>query len=348
MGEALAAVALRVALVVGTYGAGQGSGGQAELLVQGLRARGHHVVVFSRSGSADGVLPRSRGALFDWARHLPQDAFDVVFAFERLVGADIVRAGGGVHAAWLDAAPDGWRRWRLAPKDRRELRLDREAARGAGAVVCNAERVAAEVIAHHGVPRARVMVVRNGVDLARFRPSESVRRRVRAARGVSGRVALFLGHDGPRKGLDVAIDAFQHVRAPGDALWVAGRHVGPLPAGVVSLGVIDPAEVLPAVDAMLLPTRYDPSANATLEALACGVPPVTSGRDGASEVIDDRRLRVASPLDVQGFAEALRYAWAVHDPERWRAVAEGWPASRMVGATERLLEAAAERRRANG
>ena len=83
--------------------------------------------------------------------------------------------------------------------------------------------------------------------------------------------------------------------------------------------------------AMLLPTRYDPTANATLEALAHGVPPCVSAADGMAEILPDRRLVVRDPDDVRGFARALSYAWLDADlPARCRLVAERWPAPRMV------------------
>ncbi len=344
----MAAATLRVGIVVGTFGTGQGSGGQAWLLVEGLRERGHQVQVWSRTGPADHSLPRSRGALLRGRALLGNPDVDVLFAFERLPGADVARLGGGVHAAWLDAAPDPLLRWRLRHRDRRELHLDRRVAREARVVLCNAERVAAEAQGFHGVPRSRVRVIRNGVDLDRFRPDEALRSELRRTLGAKGRVALFLGHGGARKGLDVAVRAFRQVAGPADQLWVAGTGHGPTPPWVRRLGAVDPSRVLPAVDALLSPTRYDPSANGTLEALAAGVPAITSGRDGASELIRERRLKVTDPTDVQGFAQALRYAWHAPDRERWRALAEPWPASRMVAETEALLHQLASGRSFDG
>jgi UDP-glucose:(heptosyl)LPS alpha-1,3-glucosyltransferase len=45
--------------------------------------------------------------------------------------------------------------------------------------------------------------------------------------------------------------------------------------------------VYAAADVFLLPTLYDPFANVTLEALAAGLPVITSAQNGASEIIDD-------------------------------------------------------------
>jgi glycosyltransferase involved in cell wall biosynthesis len=86
-----------------------------------------------------------------------------------------------------------------------------------------------------------------------------------------------------------------------------------------------------------LPTRYDPAANSTMEALASGVPPVTSGRDGNAEVVPDPALVVADPLDVAGFAAALERAWSTPSlRERCRHAAEAWPVSRNGKALESI------------
>lgn len=63
-------------------------------------------------------------------------------------------------------------------------------------------------------------------------------------------------------------------------------------------------EVLAAADALLMPTLYDPFPNAVLEALACGVPAITSTKSGAAEVITmvtdgDHRRRGRLPVWVE-------------------------------------------------
>jgi UDP-glucose:(heptosyl)LPS alpha-1,3-glucosyltransferase len=331
--------ALRIALICGTFGAGQGTGGQSVALATGLLQRGHHVEVWARrvddtAGVVVHQLPRSRRALWAAVQRVPRERFDVVHALERVPGADVYRAGGGVHLAWLQAAPPAlWDR-RLTMRHRREAALCAAAARTARRVVANSLRSAGQLAAWHGVEHQRLRVVRNGVALDRFAPDPGSRARVRAAWGVSdgARVALFLGHDGPRKGLEVAAAAFRQVARGEDVLLAAGPRQGP--PGVRCLGPVPASDVLAGADAMVLPSRYDASSNAVLEALAAGVPPVCSAADGASEVVPDRRLVVADPLDVHSVAEALGYAWRSADGGRMRAAAEAWPVSRMVRDTE--------------
>jgi UDP-glucose:(heptosyl)LPS alpha-1,3-glucosyltransferase len=67
----------------------------------------------------------------------------------------------------------------------------------------------------------------------------------------------------------------------------------------------DMPDVYPAADGLLLPTRYDPCANACLEAAACGLPVVSSAHNGAMEWVDDGGVVVSQTLDPAAWARAL-------------------------------------------
>jgi len=209
---------------------------------------------------------------------------------------------------------------------------------------------ARDVCAAYGIPEDRVRVVRNGVDGTRFRPSPERRRSARAAWRVpeGGRVALFLANGFHRKGLPVAARAFARVAGARDRLVVIGgdaharRMLSPWARKLGDRLVVQgpapqPERWLPGADATVLPTRYDAAANTTLEALACGVPPVTSGRDGNAEVVPDPGLVVDDPADVAGFAAALSHAWSTPGlGPGCRRAAEAWPVSRNGEALEAL------------
>ena len=314
-------------------GPGTGTGGVVYRVALALRARGYPVEVVAQvvDTAPAGVPVRS-----------PRDAVPngLRVAFDRSAGADVVRASGGVHAAWTAVGADTpWRR--LRARFGAELQAERDEARafaGAQRVVANAERVVRELRLFHGLGPDRVRLVRTGVELDRFRPDEARRREARAAFGSRGRVAAFVGHSWRRKGLDVALAAFARVAEPADQLWVVGSdaHAARWRSSVrdprVSfLGAADPAAWLPGADALLAPSRYDAASNVVIEALACGTPPVVSLADGSSEVVSDRRLCVADPRSVQGFAAGLRLAWEDAGLRgRCRSDGERWPVSRMV------------------
>lgn len=279
-----------------------------------------------------GRVPRM--ARMAWgAQRVRTGEADVVAGMVRAPGFDLWRAGGGCHADWLDAANR-----RISVAERIDLRLDRQAAHTARQVVVNSELGRAGLVGRYGVPADRIALVRNGVDLERFAPVAHSR----------GRRVVFLGHGWHRKGLSTAITAI--ARVPGAHLDVWGHEPRPLrwqqqaeASGVADRVTFrgrcdDPSAMLPGYDAMVLPTRYDPLANACLEAMACGVPVVTSARNGAAELSPDPDLVVTDPTDADGSADALeRCLHSVGASARSRAAAEQWPAAAASSRLRDLL-----------
>jgi UDP-glucose:(heptosyl)LPS alpha-1,3-glucosyltransferase len=71
-------------------------------------------------------------------------------------------------------------------------------------------------------------------------------------------------------------------------------------------GVSDVRPYLAAADAFVLPTLYDPFPNAALEAMAAGLPVVTSGKCGAAEIVREGETGfVRDALDIAGLAQCL-------------------------------------------
>lgn len=311
----------RFALGFAEHAREQGHEVLAWVLEQGEEPDGVEVRVAPRRGR--GRMGRLQ-AMAAWASRLPRAEVDRVVGLVRVGGLDVYRAGGGCHAAWLDG------RW-AGPADAYELHLDRLACREARLVVANSHMAAGELRDRYGVPEARLAVVHNGVELERFlsapeRPEEA------------GHTAVFVGHGFARKGLETALAAV--ARVPGLRLLVAGRdrRWRRYARLARSLGLDDRVEFLGAVDApedllrragvLILPTRYDPFANVCLEALAAGVPVVTSARNGAAEVLPRPWLVVDDPSDAAGFAAGLVRALREPGlPELCRSTAEAHPAA---------------------
>jgi UDP-glucose:(heptosyl)LPS alpha-1,3-glucosyltransferase len=259
--------------------------------------------------------------------------FSVVQSHERIAGLPVYRAGDGVHATWLEQrarALPGWRAALLRASPYHAYVLAAERAMfthpALRAVICNSEMVRDDVAARFGVPASRLHVIRNGVDTARFRPpSRAERDAARGALGLPAAAAAvaFVGSGFERKGLEAAIRALAALRARGAArptpvLLVAGadRKAGRYRRLAQSLGLGDAVRflggvgdvrpVLWASDGFVLPTLYDPFPNAALEALACGLPVVTSTGSGAREAIREAvNGWVRDALDVDGIADAM-------------------------------------------
>lgn len=255
-------------------------------------------------------------------RSLPSAPVKV--GFLRAPGFDVFRAGGGAHSAWVRHLGVS----KMA--DRVECALDARALASAGRVVVNSELAKQDVLRDGHATTERVVVVRNGVNLDRFSPLPETERE---------QAIVFVGHGFARKGLSTALRALTEV--PDVVLRVVGRerregryrtlaHRLGVASRVQFLGAVDDvASVMRRARALILPTRYDPSANVVLEAMACAVPPVTTRFDGASEVVPMPWLVVDEPTDASAFANAIQRAMS--DPrvaERCREAASVWSRER--------------------
>lgn len=148
-------------------------------------------------------------------------------------------------------------------------------------------------------------VIPNGVDTDVFRPRDRAEARERFGLEPGGRYALFVGRTEVRKGADLLLPG---CAAAGYELLVAGAST--LDGGR-DLGLLSPAETAwayAAADCVLFPTRYEACSWVVLEALACGVPLLTT-RVGWMETflreLPDYRALSVWP-DVEDIAARLR------------------------------------------
>lgn len=173
-----------------------------------------------------------------------------------------------------------------------------------------------------GLPPERVQVVRNGVDLERFRPGDAASARRTLGLPADGRLLLGVGRLVPGKGFAVAARAL--VALPGDVrLVLVGdgpqrRAIAAAGAGrVVFLGARSPdevAEACRACDVLVLPSEREGWPNVVTEALASGLPVVATRVGGVAEIYDSEAPEapgvcslggLVAPLDPGGFARVL-------------------------------------------
>jgi UDP-glucose:(heptosyl)LPS alpha-1,3-glucosyltransferase len=309
-------------------------------------------------------LPRSHGGRAARFRRfqaavgeaLAGESFSLVQSHERVLTADLYRAGDGVHAAWFARLQRSRPKWRAAgmrldPMHRLYMATERRMAQETPMLfVANSTLVARELGEYLDLAPSRIRLIENGVDLDRFAPADdAVRAQARRGLGLgeAGPVAVFVGSGFERKG------AFHLVRALADPglsdlrVIIAGRDKaeGALGDLVARLGlagrvhlagsVADVCPILHAADMFVLPTLYDPMPNAALEAVACGLPVVTTPDAGIAEVIEETgagavAAREAEPLaaalidvlgrieDARAAAFALRPRFALADTvDRW-------------------------------
>jgi UDP-glucose:(heptosyl)LPS alpha-1,3-glucosyltransferase len=292
-----------------------------------------------------GSLTRDKGFSRAITRALAtvEGRFDLVQSHERIPGIAIYRAGDGVHATWLAErarAQTAWEKLRVHFNPYHPYVLKQERLmfthRALRAVICNATMVRDDIAARFRTPAERLHVIYNGVDLEAFHPRHAESRgQTRANLGIAQDAPLFLyvGSGFERKGVARLIEAMAGTHAPACAAIVgADKQTGSYQAQARRLGLEgrvhflgareDLSALYGAADAFVLPTLYDPMPNAALEALASGLPVVTSRQCGAKEFIrEGENGYVLDSLDVPALMQVLNTLAAPQRAARMREAA---------------------------
>jgi UDP-glucose:(heptosyl)LPS alpha-1,3-glucosyltransferase len=280
-----------------------------------------------RLGFASAAEDFLRGQTFD-AIH---DMGDGWFA-DVLTPHHGTRIGGFARTArllpgWLAAL----RRWAqpLLPRYREFHELEQRQFTGTGVrlLVALSEMIRRDMIVHYGVAPERIRVVPNGVDVDQFHPAQTeehrlARWRQRSEWGWENRcVFLFVAHNFRLKGLNELLQAVSNVKNQEGriGLIVAGdgrireytrlAHNLGLADDVRFVGnCADTRELYRAADVFVHPTYYDPCSLVLLEAMASGLPIITTKHNGAGELIESEceGYVIDHPTDVPGLVDAMK------------------------------------------
>jgi UDP-glucose:(heptosyl)LPS alpha-1,3-glucosyltransferase len=361
---------MKIGLVRRGYSATGGAEKYLLRLAMALAQAGHELVLFSDVPWPEQSLNEHHLRLNQavikardpWAfakgirSQLRQERCDQVLSLERIFACDVYRAGDGVHASWLQRRARYEPKWKAAfrwlnRKHSRILALERSLfSGGAKRVIANSQLVKRDIVQHFPFPEDRIDVVYNGLPAQPTEPvaREAVRKELQI--DAEEYVAIFVGSGWERKGLRFAIEAIRQLGEDAPILLVAGRgEEGWLPKSprVRFLGPrTDIPRLLAASDVFVLPTIYDPFSNASLEALAAGLPVITTRANGFSEIInrDIEGDLLPRPDDIEALMFSL-CAWG--DPVRRELIrprllakAAGYSIERNVTETLAVLEKA--------
>jgi UDP-glucose:(heptosyl)LPS alpha-1,3-glucosyltransferase len=269
----------------------------------------------------------------------------VSVGFDKIIGMDVLYPQGGLYVATAEHNLLKYRgrlgrtlvrlvKW-FDPAHRSFLALERrQYLHDAPLVVAISDMVRRHFQEYYGLGADQLRLVRLATDPERFAEHDRPRRRLewREAWGVSpsDTVALFAGMNYRLKGLEPLLQAVQ--RMPDTfRLLVAGHpDVAPFRRLARRLGVEAKVRFLGycpdmrncyfAADFFVHPTFYDPCSHVVLEALACGLPVVTTRHNGAAELLQPPRegYVIGDPHDIDELAGAMG---RLFDPARRAACA---------------------------
>lgn len=378
--------AMRFGIVTRYLGFNDGQGRVNYEVVREAARQGHDVVVFSEQIDLRVLkLARVHPVLSAPPRWIPSRLLrDQLFAIRSLLQlrrrahrCDALLANGFVtwapsdlnsmhfvHASWRRSLPaegpsrltfrDTYAKLYAAINER----LEQLALHSSRQVVAVSDAVRRELMLL-GVDCTRLHIIANGVDTEEFAPGPCMRQAFDLPEGVV--IALFAGDImNPRKNLDTVLQALSDV--PEMHLAVAGKcHGSPYPAMARAMGLQDRVHFLGfrpempmlmrSVDMFVLPSRYEPFGLVVLEAMAAGLPVVTSRQAGISAIISPAVGHVLEDSnDAETLAKWLRILGASPELRQRmgadaRSLAEAHSWQEMARQYVELLVKAGERRK---
>jgi UDP-glucose:(heptosyl)LPS alpha-1,3-glucosyltransferase len=255
---------------------------------------------------------------------------DVTATFSVYGPPNAVFWAGSVHRAWLQTSQSQRNFWgrlkqKLNPFHPVMLAFERYylAGRKYKKLIAYTQQVKSDFLNLYGVPEQDVVIIPNGYSPTEFNITQRDEKR-RAMRSKLGyttddRIILFVANELHRKGFAELLRAFAAVGKPNEHLLAVGRaSPAPFRARIESLGLTNRvrfegsanniADFYAAADIFALPTQYEPWGLVIVEALACGLPVLTSRLAGAALAIDEGKtgLLLDKPTDDHEVAAKLR------------------------------------------
>ncbi len=344
--------------------------GGAELYVQrllgALTAAGHETHLFAEKwqGQAAGVLFHSINVDASRAARpirfaervnaaLQQEKFDCVFSLERTLKQDVYRAGDGLHRVWLERRRQFAPWWKrpfigLGAFHRNMLALEARTFDPANTkhVIVNSDMVRGEIAqCFPAFPPERIHFVRNGIEIERFKNASRTEARKRFGLAEKDFVLVFVGSGWERKGLPWLLQ-FMAGRSADPTLKLLvvtrDRVRGKVPPNVILAGPLPDVETAyAAADLLTFLPIYEPCSNVVSEALAAGIPVITTAFNGASEWIDPgvNGHVLDDPRDLAALGRGINH-WRNH-PQRPVPTREPLDLETNVQRTIQVLELAA-------
>lgn len=287
---------------------------------------------------------------------------DCIISFERTTCQDIYRAGEGCHREWLrlrEMSEPFWKKYTfmINPLHIALLKIEKQLFSDTKIIIANSNMVKSQIIRHYSIPEEKIQVIYNGVDLKRFSPENTELYRDKARQelsiGKDTKLILFVGSGFERKGLNTLLRAISLLKQGNDIkLIVIGKgNIRKFSSFAKKYGIHDRVlfpgpqkeieKFYAAADIFVLPTIYDPFSNATLEAMAAGLPVITTKNNGVAELIQDGEegFAIENPLDYNMLAEKIKSALAGHESmgRKARLRAEKFPIEKAAEEFMRII-----------
>jgi UDP-glucose:(heptosyl)LPS alpha-1,3-glucosyltransferase len=272
-------------------------------------------------------------------REIEKEHYDLSLGVGNTLKADVLQPRGGVHWAWFwrslraydhpiswtikflgrILSPKQWVNGWIEDAPYRERKLPK--------IIAISDMVKQDMVHWYKIPEDRIAVEYTRVDMERFHPrNHQYREEIRRKHGIGDEcVILFVSNNYRMKGLGHLIRALAKNKregCPPFRLLVLGRdRKGPYLRLSKKLGVSEevvfagstgePEKYFGAADLLVHPTFYDACSRTVLEAMASGLPVITTTSNGAGGMLTDGEegFVIEDPRRIETLSERIGFFW---------------------------------------
>jgi UDP-glucose:(heptosyl)LPS alpha-1,3-glucosyltransferase len=263
--------------------------------------------------------------------------YDITFGAGNTLRVNILQPHGGVHWAWFWRSlkaydhPILWfikflgrvfslKQWVSGWVEDAPYR-----GRHPQAIIAISDMVKRDMLRWYRIPEERITVVYNGIDVEHFHPrNRTYRGEIRGRHGIGDElVILFVSNNFRMKGLGFLMKALAHIRREKSSplkLLVLGRDrqnsylrlarkMGISDEVIFAGSTNEPEKYYGASDLLVHPTFYDACSLTVLEALASGLPVITTSSNGVSGIMTQGQegFVISDPRDDQSLVEKISF-----------------------------------------
>jgi UDP-glucose:(heptosyl)LPS alpha-1,3-glucosyltransferase len=271
-------------------------------------------------------------------REIENGNYDITLGVGNTLRADVLQPHGGVHWAWFwrslraydnpilwmirflgrISSPKQWVSGWVEDAPYKKAKFTR--------IIAISDMVKQDMMRWYRIPEDRITVVYNGVDVERFHPrNREYREEIRGRHGIGAEelVILFVSNNFRMKGLGFLLKAMAKIKkefpSPFKVLVLGRDHQHPYLRLAGEMGIVEetifagstnePEKYYGASDFLVHPTFYDACSLTVLEALASGLPVITTHCNGASGIISQGQegFVISDPRDGQALGEKISF-----------------------------------------
>jgi len=206
------------------------------------------------------------------------------------------------------------------PSQRVLYMIERRNLKKCKKIIAVSEHIKMELVSNYSVPPEKVTVIHNGINTEEFRPAtEKERTSAREMFGIPKEafVILFAGKPFSRKGLEYLMRAMPFIKRKA-FLFIVGNEEIEKYANLIKESRLEErlkhvkfmekiSDAYHAADMFVFPTIYEPFGLVITEAMASGLPVITSRTSGAAEIMEDGKdgLLLDDPTDANEIAAKI-------------------------------------------